>query len=219
MPELRVLVPVKGLDDAKSRLAALLDAAARARLALATLATVIAAARDAGCAVTLLTADPRVRSAAGPGVDVLDEAPGLRGLNPQLEAASGALGAREPLPQLLILHADLPLATPGAVRALIAAAPPAPSVTLVRSPDGGTNAMLLRPPGCFPLAYGRDSFARHDAAARAADMAVVVHVSPALSLDLDTPADLDALLAVEEGRSSLAGQVLAAAGLAGRPLP
>jgi 2-phospho-L-lactate guanylyltransferase len=121
------LVPVNHLDRAKARLAALLTAGERQRLALATLHTVLAAATGAGATVTVFTSDPRVAAAAGPGIAVLDEDPALAGLNAQLEGAIRRL--RPPPGELLILHADLPLASTAAIRAFVEAAPPAPSAT------------------------------------------------------------------------------------------
>ena len=115
--------------------------------------------------------------------------------------------------ELLILHADLPLVTAAALSDLVAQAPPAPSATLVRPGDGGTNAMLLRPPGGFPLAYGRGSGDLHEAGAREAGLAVRRADVPALALDLDTPADARALLSTAEGRASEAGRYLVGIGI------
>lgn len=198
-----VLVPVNRLDRAKGRLSALLSAAERAALALATFETVCAAVVEAGYALAVLTSDPRV-AARGRAL-LIGEDPVRRGLNAQLEAAIAGLDSP---PQLLILHADLPLATGAALRSLVAAALPAPSATLVTSADGGTNAMLLRPPGRYPLAYGAASAARHQAAATAAGVRCTAVESPPLALDLDTPADLRRLLAEPAGRETPAGRLL-----------
>jgi 2-phospho-L-lactate guanylyltransferase len=211
---LRVLIPVNGLDRAKGRLAELLSPEQRAELALATLETVLAAVDEARCEAFVLTADQRVAGAvAGPAVVVPDREDAA-GLNAQLEAAVAELDGDE----LLILHADLPLATGEDIRAVVAAAAEAPSATMVKSPDGGTNAMLLRPPGRFALAYGRESAALHRAAAEGSGMTVVAAVAPGLELDLDTPADLQRLLTTDEGQQSAAGKLLLAWGI-GEPLP
>ena len=103
-----------------------------------------------------------------------------------------------------------------ALRELVAQAPEAPSATLVRPGDGGTNAMLLRPPGRFPLAYGRGSGDRHEEAAREAGLAVRRADVPALALDLDTPADVRELLSTAEGRATEAGRYLVGLGIEGR---
>ncbi|MCC6382743.1 MAG: 2-phospho-L-lactate guanylyltransferase [Dehalococcoidia bacterium] len=205
------LIPVNRLDRAKGRLTALLTPEERARLLLATLETVLAACREANFPVTLVTADAVVVRMAGPTVRVLNEEPGLQGLNEQLQ---GAMARLPPAPGgLLILHADLPLASARALTDLEAAAPPRPSATIVRSGDGGTNAMLLRPPGGFPLAYGQGSCARHEAAARAAGYALQRLPESVLGMDLDTVDDVRAFLALPAAAGTRAGQLLATRGL------
>ncbi len=199
-----VLIPVNRLSRAKGRLADFLEAEERAELALATLKTVLAAVRDAHLRPVVLTADPRVADVVGGNTEVLLEDPALSGLNAQLERAVAVLGGDE----LMILHADLPLATGPAIAAVIAAAAAAPSVTIVRSGDGGTNVMFLRPSGRFPLAYGPHSAAAHQAGARRAYMAFREVHDHTLALDLDTPDDIRTLLGLKEGRTSRAGQLL-----------
>jgi 2-phospho-L-lactate guanylyltransferase len=204
----KVLIPVNALDRAKGRLADVLGPEDRARLAIATVRTVIDAVRAAGCEALVLTRDRRIRTEVEERARVIEEDPAAIGLNAQLESALARLAAGGVLDEILVLHADLPLASEVGIRAVLAAAPPALSATLVRSSDGGTNAMLLRPPGRFPLAYGADSFGRHAAAARAAGMAVVEVDAPSLALDLDTAADIERLMSVPGGRESAAGRLL-----------
>ena len=153
-----VLIPVNRFERAKGRLSERFSAAERAQLAIATFETVARAAHDAGLLSVALTPDPETVRALGLATEVIGESPQLHGLNGQLEGIAPQLGA-----EILILHADLPLATGGAITAFLEAAGGA-EAALVRSGDGGTNAMLLRPPGRFPLAYGANSFAAHDAA-------------------------------------------------------
>ena len=209
MPPLTVLIPVNRLDRAKGRLAALLEPEERAELVRRSLATVLGAVVEAGMEAVVLTSDEDVRAGLPAGVRSLAEEPELRGLSAQIESAALRLGVEE----LLILHADLPLATPEALRDLVAEAPPAPSATLVRPDDGGTNAMLLRPPGRFALAYGKGSGDLHEAAARAAGLEVHRPEAPALALDLDTPADVRRLLGEAAGRACGAGRYLIGIGV------
>ena len=207
-----VLIPVNRLDRAKGRLAALLEPAERAELVRRSLAAVLAAVEGAGMEAVVLTSDEAVEAEVPAGVRVLGEDPELLGLSAQIERATGLLGVQE----LLILHADLPLVTAEALRDLIAQAPEAPSATLVRPADGGTNAMLLRPPGRFALAYGQGSGDLHESAAREAGLAVRRADVPALALDLDTPGDVRELLAQPEGRACGAGRYLVEIGIEGR---
>lgn len=205
-----VLIPVNRLDRAKGRLADLLAAEERQALAMITFETVLHACE--GEAV-VLTDDPRVAASAAGRARVLAENPRSKGLNGQLEAAVAALTADGTAREgLLILHADLPLATNEAVEALFEASEPN-SVVMVESADGGTNAMLMRPAARFALAYGKGSFAAHSRAARAAGLAVIRSVNRELRLDLDTPADIRELLRAPRGRQGAAGVYLLSIGI------
>ena len=205
------LIPVNRLDRAKGRLAERLDAATREALARATFTTVLEASRRVFSPVVVLTADDAAAAiATAAGARVIAEDPARSGLNPQLEHALAILG--EPEGGIAILHADLPFATRERLEAFVAAAPPGPSATMVRSVDGGTNLMLLRPPARFALAYGPGSYERHVAAATAAGLTVTAFESPPLELDLDTPADLEACMAMPGALATRAGALLAARG-------
>lgn len=209
---MNALIPVSRLDQAKGRLADVLSPAEREALSLATLATVVAAARDAAFDVAVLTPDERVVAALPTGVRVIPEREGLAGLNAQLEAAIATLDGDE----LLVLHADLPLASGRGLRGLVEVAFQPPSLTVVESADGGTNAMLMRPPGRFTLAYGAGSAAIHRTRALAAGLLPLTFGEPSLKLDLDTPDDLRRLLAGDEGRDSAAGRLLLGWGMESR---
>lgn len=205
---LPVLIPVNRLDRAKGRLAPLLNEAEREELSLITARTV---AHAAGPGAIVLTADERAAELLSDVCRVLPEAPGLTGLNAQLEHAIHSLIADGTIAdRLLILHADLPLVRSWTIADLAAEDPGPGSIVIVRSPDGGTNALLLHPPGRFPLAYGPGSCDRHIAAARAAGLRVVESPNRELQLDLDTPADIAALLATARGQQTAAGHYLLA---------
>jgi 2-phospho-L-lactate guanylyltransferase len=211
MTGLPILIPVNGLGRAKGRLAGLLSAEERECLALITLETVL---RAAGPRAVVLTPDERVAAHVGRRGRVVPEAPGLGGLNPQLERAIATLMADGTITsRLLILHADLPLATAGAIETLDDLGARTNTAVLVESGDGGTNAMLLSPPGRFALAYGPGSFARHRAAAEAAGMRAIANHNRELTLDLDTPGDIRELLRTPRGRQGAAGRYLQTIGV------
>jgi 2-phospho-L-lactate guanylyltransferase len=175
------------------------------------------AAMEATAGVAILTADERVGLLLGPSAYVIEESAEAQGLNGQLTAAVARLLADGTVREgpLLILHADLPLATADSVRELLACSPGANSVTMVKSGDGGTNAMLLAPAARMALAYGPGSAALHEANALAAGRQVAWCDSAELALDLDTPADLAALLTHPRGPETLAGKALAEMGVSG----
>jgi 2-phospho-L-lactate/phosphoenolpyruvate guanylyltransferase len=183
------VVPVKDLQGTKSRLAPVLDPAARAGLTLYMMGRVVSRALEAGVdAVGVVSPDPVVlgealKKGAAPLVQE------SRGLNPALEegrtwATSGGASA------LLVLPADLPLIEADDVRAVLAEGAGAPVVV---APDGarsGTNALFLRPPDALPFLFGPDSFGAHLRAARDRGTEARVCENGHLSFDLDTAGDL-----------------------------
>lgn len=198
------LIPVNRLDRAKGRLADLLAPHERAVLARITLDTVLQAVHAVGGHPVVLTADPAVERHVRGHAEILRESPLLHGLNAQLEHAREALACES----LLVLHADLPLAGAADLEALAAGMSPAPAALAVPSADGGTNAMLLDPPGLVPFHYGPGSLEAHRHAANAVGVDLQTLPGSQLAIDLDTPEDIAALLQHEPGRSSPAGRQL-----------
>lgn len=182
-----VLIPVKRLDTAKTRLASVLAAGERAALMRELVEGVVAAARDAGVErITLVTAEPLEL----PGVGRFDDT-GLP-WNDALEAAMRAV-VTEPI--ATVVSADLPLLRAEEVRGLVHATP-ARGLAIARATDGGTNAVSMRPPAALPTCFGRPGSARvHAELAQAAGLEHVVVDLPGLAFDLDTPEDLERLRA------------------------
>ncbi|MEO6396982.1 MAG: 2-phospho-L-lactate guanylyltransferase [Tepidiformaceae bacterium] len=211
------LVPVKPPTASKARLAEILSPDERAALARVTFRTVAEALFGASVPCVILTPNALHAAEVTQGrAAIIEEDPVLNGLNAQLEwaLAGDALAGSD---AVLILHADLPLATAGAIRRLLAAAKELPAgVTMVESADGGTNAMVLPMPLALPLSYGRNSHQQHREAAAAARFATLSLVSPDLALDLDTAADIHTLLQSAAGRKSAAGQLLLGMGIDSR---
>jgi 2-phospho-L-lactate guanylyltransferase len=178
------LVPVKAFSEAKVRLAPALPAAERAALARAMAEQVIAAARPLPTAV--VCDDREVASwARDLGVLVVWE-PG-RGLNGAVEAGIEQL-RRLGVEQVVVAHADLPLATS------LAGLADFDGVTLVPDrADDGTNVACVPTAANFRFAYGPGSFARHRAEARRLGLPLRVVHEPSLSWDVDVPADLSSL--------------------------
>ncbi|MEX2159347.1 MAG: 2-phospho-L-lactate guanylyltransferase [Dehalococcoidia bacterium] len=182
------LIPVKDLDQAKTRLAPVLDDPARRELVLAMLHDVLDAAL--GCAAidraAVVTRDPLVLAlAASLGAEGMRE-PG--GLNEALDAAARRV-AEAGATRIVVIAADLPFARADGIASVVANGA---DVALVPSKDGGTNA-LASAPGAFAFAFGPDSATRHEAAAQAAGLQAERLALPDLVLDIDTPEDLDRL--------------------------
>jgi 2-phospho-L-lactate guanylyltransferase len=179
------IVPVKGLDGAKSRLAPLLTPEERARLVAQMLESVLAACSGASVIrrTLLVTPDP---SLAPPGVDVL-----VDGGTGHADAIAAALADARARSGALVVMADCPLVTTASLDALARAACP---LALVPALDGGVNALALRPVDGFRPLFGvpaEDTVAR----ARAAGIEPTVVEDDRLALDVDRPEDYELLLA------------------------
>jgi 2-phospho-L-lactate guanylyltransferase len=172
------VVPMKSLPLAKGRLAPVLDAAGRRALAQRMLDHVLDTLRQAGL--------PSIRVASGAGDD--------SDLNRDVTDAARAVQADGAV-DLLLVMADLPYLSVADIRALIEAGQRSP-IVIAEAKDGGTNALVLRPPTVleFTFATNRPSAALHGERARAAGIEPVVVRRPGLARDIDTPADLAQLV-------------------------
>ena len=193
------VVPVKPLRGALRRLTPALDAPVRRELQVAMLTDVLSACAGAVglTGVMVVTSDPDAALLAErlAGARVVPDHHPPRGMNAAVArglvavADQGADGA-------LVLTADLPLARPQDIDAVLELRLEGPSAILVPSADGtGTNAMLLRPPGALRPRLGPDSLARHTAQALRQSLALGRLALPTLALDIDTPRDLSTLMA------------------------
>ena len=179
-----VLIPVKRLDGAKSRLAGALDADGRADLVRELLGHVLAVVKEADVGpVTVVSAEPLELD----GVPRFDD----RGL-PWNEALSAAMTEVVHESVVAVVAADLPRLTAGEVRTLISATPEC-GIAIARAQDGGTNAVSMRPPGKVTTHFGEPGSADvHERAAWLAGGDAHVLDCPGLAFDVDTPEDLAA---------------------------
>jgi len=177
-----LLIPLKRLDDAKSRLSDVLTADERSGLMLELLEGVLTAAEEADVGpITIVTGE----SAVPDGFGRFDD----RGLawNDALAAAMREV-VSEPI--AAVLSADLPRVTAEDIQALVAATPDR-GMAIARALDGGTNAVSMRPPGAIVTHFGEpQSSAVHAQATAAAGLAARIIDLPGLAFDVDTPADL-----------------------------
>jgi 2-phospho-L-lactate guanylyltransferase len=178
-----VLVPLKRLDRAKSRLAQTLTAAERAALMRMLLERVLSAVRAAGVEqITVVTSERLTLDVAATWHD--DDLP----WNAALATAIAEVVGEE---VVAVISADLPFLGAADVTALIEATP-ARGVAIGRALDAGTNAVSMRPPGVLPTCFGEPSSAAlHAARARGLRLACVTLDLPGLAFDVDTPADFE----------------------------
>ncbi len=175
--ERAALVPIKGFHAAKARLAPVLGASDRERLARYLATRVIQAFGPIPSFVAC--DDERVAAWAEElGAGVL-WGPGL-GLNGAIDVGVETLAGKG-IDHVVIAHGDLP--RPDALASV------AVDGTIVLVPDrrrDGTN-VIARPTSVrLPAEYGAGSFDRHLAAALEANVPVQVRTDPYLSIDVDT---------------------------------
>jgi len=183
-----VLLPVKVLARAKSRLAELAGAH-RAELALALACDTVAAVRacEAAARVIVITDDQVAAAALSElrAVIVPDEP--RDGLNAALRHGARYAAARWPGAGTAALSADLPALRPAELARALSAAAAWPNAFVADAAGDGTTMYAAAPGAAFRPAFGLASRARH-AAEGAAELGLAG--VPGLRRDVDTPGDL-----------------------------
>src|SRR5262245_36308370 len=217
-PPTYAIVPVKALALAKRRLAPVLPEDARRRLVLAMLEDVLAAIQGVRAIERVVVVTPdhaAARLAADYGGATILPEPAAGELNAAVESAIAFALSRR-IGRVLVLPADIPLATPQELASLIVSRPAAPGVTLAPSHDGnGTNALLLAPPDAIAPCYGPGSYLQHMSQAMARHIDVNVLHLAGVGRDIDEPADLAALSAAAPARYGFLAHHLQIAAQAG----
>ena len=186
-----VVVLVKDFDSAKQRLGPALDPPQRRALARRNASRAIRAAGAADRRLVVAGSDEAAALATELGAEVLVE-PRQEGQN--VAAQRGLARATENgADAVLLLSSDLPLVTKKSVRDLLREASrlaPPVAVAVPATGRGGTNALYLHPPRAIGLHFGADSLAAFRREAQGLGVRFEIHISPAMALDLDEPADL-----------------------------
>lgn len=199
MPAPDLIVPVKSLARAKTRLLGAADEgvgdpAAHARLSLALARDTIAAARSARGVhdVIAVTSDPEVGAVlAADGVAVLTDRP-ERGLNAALSFGAEVLLARNPNRPVGALQADLPALRAGELADALAharialAAGTAPRAFCADAEGTGTTLLVCAPGVPLAPRFGVGSAEAHE---RGGALRLRGEW-PGLRRDVDTPDDL-----------------------------
>jgi len=172
---------VKAFNDAKGRLAEVLEPAERAHLAQTMATSVVAAAGD--LPVWIVCDDEAVASwAKSAGAQVLWK-PG-RGLNGAVNEGVADL-AHLDVERIIVAHADLPHAEH------LEWLSEFHGVALVPDRhDDGTNVASIPANSGFIFTYGPGSFRRHEAEALRLQLPITLIRDERLGWDVDLPADL-----------------------------
>jgi 2-phospho-L-lactate guanylyltransferase len=183
------LVPVKSLDEAKSRLAAHLTQAQRSALMLDMLHHVIYILQASNVLerISVVSPDQRVLDQAqawGAHICIEED----MGHNPALTAAA----ARElaaGVTTLLTISADLPLLQVNDVHGMIEQSKHHTVVLAPSHDHTGTNALLVRPPLVLPYMFGLGSLQRYLSECQIRQLSSSLYTSIGVGLDIDTSED------------------------------
>lgn len=185
-----ILVPVKNLSNAKQRLSHVINALSRTELAHAMLTDVLRAIANFGeDEVSLVTSDRYALGLAKQhGFEVIRDDSNVSETDAIALATEVCVCRGTEI--TLVLPGDIPLIEAEDIRTIYENAPASGSVLVPSSDKRGSNAVLRRPAGLFPLRFGNDSFMPHLAAAIATNTSSVVLSLARIGLDVDTAEDL-----------------------------
>jgi 2-phospho-L-lactate/phosphoenolpyruvate guanylyltransferase len=197
-----LVIPVKVLSLAKSRLAGLADAD-REALALAMAADTIAAAMTCPLvgAVIVVSDDPEVTAQAlALGAEVMADHPAA-GLNQALIAGAQYAARRWPGSGLAAMTADLPALSAGELEIALNAASAATQAFVADAAGTGTTLYTAGPGTPFSPMFGPQSRRRHR---QAGATELTVPALAGLRRDVDTLADLRSAAGIGLGLRSAA---------------
>jgi 2-phospho-L-lactate guanylyltransferase len=197
-PTVIPIIPMKPLNEGKTRLARQMTREQRAELTAGMLRRVIAAVRGASIELFwVIGGDERIMRLARNFDGLWLEELG-RDLNDTVAKAFER--ASKEGNSVLYLPGDLPFIKPSDVHSLLRSSARGNNITLAPARrDGGTNGILVPHGIPFRPELGQRSFARHLAQAASNEVSVAICYSPGLGYDLDTIDDLESYEHMEPG--------------------
>lgn len=200
------IIPVKRFGAAKRRLLDALDRPARAAVIKAMLADVLVAtsAVESIERVIVVTGEGRAERIAlrhaQRTVTPLEVLRDPHDVGHPQAATLGIVRARAlGADCVALLPGDCPLLDPGELDAALARMGPRRVAVVPDLHGTGTNALLMSPPDAIGPAFGPGSRERHEDRAARSGHDVAVEELGSLALDLDTPDDLERLVAALAG--------------------
>jgi 2-phospho-L-lactate guanylyltransferase len=184
------VIAVNALSCCKQRLAPALTPPQRQALVRLMLDDLVAALRAATSIAHIAVISPEPPPVLSNDIDWLPDAGG--GLNAAAAQAANTLAARG-IPELLLLHADLPLVTAGEIDHFVAAGRIRGLALAADRAGSGTNAIFLALPSHYEFCFGAHSLQRHQMQAARLGLTPALPVLPGLSFDVDTLGDLELL--------------------------
>ena len=187
------LIPVKGFERGKSRLAEVLPPSERAAFSQELFDHVVRVLQTSpsvdGVAIVSDSMEARAH-AEGLGAIALEDPKGNRGLADVVDAALRDLEARGAT-SVLICMSDLPELSEEDIESVARQLDEADVVLVPDLLQRGTNVIAARPPSVLPSCLGHeDSLRRHRERARDLGLTVSVQLRNGISFDVDNPRDL-----------------------------
>lgn len=198
------ILAVKRLDQAKQRLGSGFTPVERAEVARALLedAFALCALSDGVRWWVVSDSSSVLQEATERGFQAVHDAG--EGLNPALVRAVDAVLAGG-ADSVTVIPADIPLTRPGDIEVILETGATS-EIVIVPAGDGGTNALYLTPPGLIEPLFGPRSLQAHLSAAEQGRLRCSVLPLERMALDIDTPEDIECLLA-EAGSEQLSRAV------------
>ncbi len=184
-PPAGVVIPLRAFASGKARLASVLGDAERTTLARTMATCVVDACGDLPVVVVSSAAEVQAW-ARERDIPVIDD-PGT-GLDGAATVGAEYFGRRGAV-RVVVAHADLPRARPGALVPFSLIAPATVAIVPCHRDDGNPVISVPTSPP-FPFAYGVGSARRHAQIARDLGLAVEIVRDPDLGFDVDLPEDL-----------------------------
>ena len=202
-----VVLPVKNLDESKSKLSPLLTHEERIGFTLILLRKTIRILKSSRYIedILLISRDRRIQAVSRRDSVLFLKEEGY-GLNHALEQASN-WSLRRGYSANLILPLDIPLLTREDVDN-IAALGAKEERMIVIAPDHdqkGTNALLVKPPNVLRYQFEGLSFSRHLKEARSRRIPTEIYVSHSLGFDVDYPSEFCSIQSFNLKKLSMGG--------------
>lgn len=186
------VIPVKTLLKSKTRLSIILNPKERQAFTLVMLEDVLGAVKcSMVCQTVVISSDPTVEELAKNfGVTHLAEK--KQGLNQAIEQATEWC-IQNNADSVLVLPADIPLIIPEDINQIVKLGSERTSIVISPSQNGGTNALLQKPPNLIHPCFGPNSFSKHKTEALHKRIPTRVCRSKRVATDIDSPNDLERL--------------------------
>jgi 2-phospho-L-lactate/phosphoenolpyruvate guanylyltransferase len=186
------VIPVKGLNESKTRLSSFLGPKRRLFIE-ALLHDVLSSVVDSNLfdTILLVSSDEALAAEARKqNVPFLRQT--LPGLNRAVDEANKH-ALQDHASSVAIVLGDIPLVKPEDFNELMHINSGRQKVVMAPSMKGGTNVMLSSPPGVIEPSYGRWSYSKHLRRAQSLGVNSYSMSNPRISFDIDTPDDLKEL--------------------------